>query len=66
MITSIFPLFLAVISLFVTEKKYDSKTSEKDRIKTSESIVEIVEFVREPAIYKYFFYFKKILKDPSF
>jgi len=44
-ITSIFPLILACIAVFVKEKKYSKDEPEKEKIKTVESLKLFTKFV---------------------
>jgi uncharacterized membrane protein YfcA len=44
-ITSIFPLILAIIAMFVKEKKHSKDEPEKERIKTGESLKMFSKFV---------------------
>jgi hypothetical protein len=45
MITSIFPLLLALVSCFLVEKKITKDTPLVERVKISETLGEFMEFV---------------------
>jgi Na+/melibiose symporter-like transporter len=44
-ITSIFPLLLALVSCCLTEKKYNSNDTDADIVKTGETLKEFGQFV---------------------
>ncbi|CAK91417.1 unnamed protein product (macronuclear) [Paramecium tetraurelia] len=64
-ITSIFPLILAGIAVFVKEKKYSKDEPEKDKIKTVESLKLFSKFVSQPVIYRPILLIMVFMSSPS-
>ncbi len=52
MITSIFPLMLAFVSLLYKEKKHTKADNPAERINASETMGDLLQFIAQPAIYK--------------